>query len=134
MAIKLDGSIGVTFPDDEVQFSAVQNTGGTALLYAARAWGVVDMTGLGLLTAVNISDATVNATGDISFTFAQPMATAYYAIVANAYTAGTVAMVSIKNAPTVNGFSLRVALIGVPAATASTSYTNSSYLSFAVFS
>ena len=134
MAITLDGSLGITFPDDVVQYSGVETTGGSAALYAARAWGVVDMTAYSQLRTVNVADVTFNATGDVSVTFAQPMATANYVVVANGFSSTYAVVVGLKDYPTVNGFELRVTRLTASATNASTAPYNTELLSFAVFS
>lgn len=82
MSITIDGSAGVTFPDNVQQTNGMTMTGGAPLYYAARAWVNFNGTTGAIRASVNVSSVTRTSTGNYTLLFSTAMPDANYCVIA----------------------------------------------------
>lgn len=80
MSITIDGSAGVTFPDNVQQTNGMTMTGGAPLYYAARAWVNFNGANGDIRASVNVSSVVRTGTGRYTVTFSTAMPDANYCV------------------------------------------------------
>jgi hypothetical protein len=126
MSIVIDGSAGVTFPDNVQQTNGMTNTGGNPRYYAARAWVNFSASGgVAIRGASNVSSVSDNGTGVYTVNFTTNMPDAFYAVVCAvsrssdptevgiSYTAAQTNSVTIRTFTRANGTPVDVSAISV---------------------
>lgn len=82
MSITIDGSAGVTFPDNVQQTNGTTNTGGAPRYYAARAWVNFNGADGAIRASAGVSSVLRNSVGRYTITFSPAMPDANYCVAA----------------------------------------------------
>lgn len=135
MTVIIDGGAGITFPDTVRQTNALTNTGGPPRYYAARAWVTFDgsTSPPAILSASNVASVSRASTGLFTVTFTTNMPTANYAVSGAALSTTRSIIVSLRNAPTVSSFDIRVTDLSGSTSSPTTNPLDSAYVSLVVF-